>query len=134
MGSVHRVCFTRAALTRENLPTRWPVEQLQITAEQTPSGFVVHLAGDADGEQVDELDRQLRLICNLKPKLLVLDLATLNFISSVGMGLLVRIQNQLKEGGGRLVLASPRPLIREAFRRAALQKIFEIRDSVDEVK
>ena len=71
---------------------------------------------------------------NLKPKLVVLDLAKLNFISSVGMGLLVRIQNQLKESGGRLVLAAPRPLIREALRRAALQRIFEIRDSVDEVK
>ena len=110
------------------------MEQIQITAEQTPAGFVVHLSGDADGEQVDELDRQLRLMCNLKPKLLVLNLAKLNFISSVGRGLLVRIQNQLKESGGRLVLAAPRPLIREAFRRAALQRIFEIRDSVDEVK
>jgi anti-sigma B factor antagonist/stage II sporulation protein AA (anti-sigma F factor antagonist) len=125
---------SRAVHEGEASNARWPVEQIQITAEQTAAGFVVHLAGDADGEQVDELDRQLRLISNLKPKLLVLDLAKLNFLSSVGMGLLVRIQNQLKDSGGRLVLAAPRPLIREALRRAALQRIFEIRDSVDEVK
>jgi anti-anti-sigma factor len=110
------------------------VNELQITAEQTPAGFVVHLSGDADGEQVEELDRHLRLIINLDPKLVVMDLTRLNFISSVGMGLLVRIQNQLKEKGGRLVLAAARPLVREALRRAALQKLFEMFDSLDEVK
>jgi len=111
------------------------VANLQIDAEQTANGFVVHVAGDADGEQVDELDRQLRLISNLKPKLLVLDVANMNFISSAGMGLLVRIHQTLKtDAGGKLVLAAPRPLVREALRRAALQKLFEIVDSVDQAK
>jgi len=110
------------------------MSELQITAEQTPSGFIVRLNGDADGEQVDELDRQLRLIANLNPKLLVLDLTRLNFLSSVGMGLLVRIQNQLKENGGRLALAAARPLVREALRRASLQKVFQITETVEEVK
>jgi len=110
------------------------VSEVQITAEQTPSGFLVQLAGDADGEQVDELDRQLRLISNVKPKQIIVDLTRLNFISSAGMGLLVRVHQLLKEDGGRLVLAAPRPLVREAIRRAALQKIFEIRDSVEEIQ
>jgi len=111
------------------------VTELKIDAEQTPNGFLVRLDGDADGEQVDELDRQLRLISNVKPKLLVLDLSRLNFISSAGMGLLVRIHQTLKaDGSGKLVLAAPRPLVREALRRAALQKVFEIVDSVDQAK
>ena len=108
------------------------MSELQITAEQTPGGFLVHLAGDADGEQVDELDRQLRLIANVNPKQIVLDMARLNFISSPGMGLLVRVHQGLKENGGKLVLAAPRPLVRDALRRAALQKLFEIRDAVEE--
>src|SRR5207253_8842193 len=97
-----------------------------------PGGFVVRLSGDADGEQVDELDRQLRLISNVNPKQIVLDLTRLNFISSAGMGLLVRVHQALKENGGKLVLAAPRPLVRDAIRRAALQKLFEIRDAVEE--
>ena len=110
------------------------MSELEITAEQTSAGFTVRLAGDADGEQVDELDRQLRLITNVNPKVIQLDLTRLNFISSAGMGLLVRIHQSLKENGGKLVLAAPRPLVREAFRRAALQKVFEIRDAVEETK
>ena len=60
--------------------------ELKIDAEQTPNGFLVRLDGDADGQQVDELDRQLLVHSNVKPKLLVLDLSRLNFISSADGG------------------------------------------------
>jgi anti-anti-sigma factor len=120
------VCFASAPTGHTSRGVR--VNDLQISAEQTASGFLVQLAGDADGEKVDELDRQLRLISNLNPREIVIDLSKLNFISSVGMGLLVRIQQQLKPTGGSVILLSPRPLVRDALRRASLQKIFEIRE------
>ena len=54
---------------------------------------------------------------------MVIDLAALSFISSLGIGALVGLARGLKEQGGSLRLAAPQPPIRERENREALNDV-----------
>ena len=57
----------------------------------------------------------------------VIDFGALDYIASAGLGVLLAAQKRLKAGGGGLVLENLNPHIREVFRIAGFDKIFEIR-------
>ena len=109
-------------------------EKLRVEAKQIPDGMLLKLAGDADSAQADELDRELRLLSEIKPPPMrvVIDLSEVGFVASVGIGVLVRFHQELRKSGGKVVLAGLRPLVLDAFRRANLERLFEFHESADE--
>jgi anti-anti-sigma factor len=56
----------------------------------------------------------------------VVDFGGLNYISSAGLGLLFATQKRLKDSGQALTLTNLNPHIREVFRIAGFDTIFEI--------
>ena len=107
---------------------------IQVDATETPEAMVVRVAGDADADNVDELDRQLRSLVAVRPSCMILDVSGLSFISSMGIGVLLRIRNELAENTGRLLVAAPRPMVRESLRRAGLLEVLRTFDTVDQAK
>jgi anti-sigma B factor antagonist len=105
---------------------------LEIQADQTPRGLIARIVGDLGVEQVDELDRQLHLLTVLKPKLAVLDLSRVPFVSSMAIGALVRFRNQVAEGGGRVALAGMQKDVQDSFRYTGLERVFKLHKSVAE--
>ncbi len=105
---------------------------LEIQAEQTPRGLVARIAGEIHVDDVDELDRQLHLLAVLKPKLAVLDLSRVPFISSMAIGALVRFRNQVAESGGRVALAGMQKNVDESFLHTGLDRVFALHGSVAE--
>lgn len=57
----------------------------------------------------------------------VIDFGALDYIASAGLGVLLAAQKRLRAGGQGLVLANLNPHIREVFRIAGFDKIFEIK-------
>ena len=57
---------------------------------------------------------------------LVIDFAELDYISSAGLGVLLGAQKRLGESGSSLKLVSMNKHIREIFRIAGFDRIFEI--------
>jgi anti-sigma B factor antagonist len=55
-----------------------------------------------------------------------LDLAGLDYISSAGLGVLLKTQKRLMASGGRLRLAGVRPHLRDIFVYSGFDKLFEI--------
>jgi anti-sigma B factor antagonist len=55
-----------------------------------------------------------------------LDLASLDYISSAGLGVLLKTQKRLMATGGRLRLAGVRPHLRDIFVYSGFDKLFEI--------
>jgi anti-anti-sigma factor len=55
-----------------------------------------------------------------------LDLASLDYISSAGLGVLLKTQKRLMASGGRLRLAGVRPHLRDIFVYSGFDKLFEI--------
>jgi anti-anti-sigma factor len=59
-----------------------------------------------------------------RPKVAVLDMTAMTFISSLGMGSIVRLRNALKLHGGKLIACGARPEIWDAFKRMRMDELF----------
>ena len=90
--------------------------------EVRQSGDRLHLVGRLDASQVEvaraALDR-LGSTC-------VVDFSELEYISSAGLGMLLSVQKRLGESGNKLRLAHMNRHIREIFRMAGFDHIFDI--------
>src|SRR5439155_6535182 len=97
----------------------------------TPRGVIAKFIGEAGMDQAPELERQMRILAQLPPGLLVLDLSELSSISSVGLGVLIRFRNEIEGKGGKIKLAALRPQVMDTFKFAKLDRIFEIHPTTD---
>jgi anti-sigma B factor antagonist len=61
-----------------------------------------------------------------------LDLSKVSFFPSLSLGAIVVLLNTLKKRGQKLILVGLQPPVREALALTRLDKLFEIRDDVEE--
>ncbi len=100
--------------------------------EQQRSTLVVRISGSAGISAADDLERAVRLIKVRRPRHLVIDLAGLSFIASLGLGLLVSLSAAIKSDGGTIRFAGATPAIGEVIRRCKLDRVLPVYESVDE--
>ena len=62
----------------------------------------------------------------------VLDCSELTYISSVGLGTLVRANSRLKDMGGAVALAGVKGVVAEALRLVHFDRLFNMYDDVDQ--
>jgi anti-anti-sigma factor len=91
----------------------------------------MRVVGSLDGANVDELEQQFVRAIDSRPKLVVVDLAGVDVISSIAMGALLRAHQSLRREGGKLLLASVTPPVLSALRRARIDLVVGVRASVD---
>jgi anti-anti-sigma factor len=84
----------------------------------------VHLRGRFDAAQV----ANAKDFFNRVDDSCVVDFSQLSYISSAGLGLLFATQKRLVDRGGALTLTKLNPHIREVFRIAGFDNIFEIEE------
>lgn len=96
--------------------------------EHSERRSVVALAGAFDAYGVDEVDAGLLEATAGRGRDTILDLSRLEFIASLGIGLLVRCATALKRRGARLVIVCPaeNPGVRTVLDRGRLDAIAEI--------
>lgn len=82
----------------------------------------VVLSGRLDAAQCDKALQFLDAV----PAPRVVDLAGLEYISSAGLGVLLRTQKRVMAGGRGLQLVNPNKHIRDIFKYAGFDRIFEI--------
>jgi anti-anti-sigma factor len=58
----------------------------------------------------------------------------LTYISSYGIGTLVRLHNRLKKYGGHVKIASPPGMVLQALTMTRMGKVFEIYPDVDQAR
>ena len=108
------------------------MNSLTFQTAQSPDGAIVLMpAGSAGMEAGESLDRELKKIGAAQPKHVVLDLAQVEYLSSVCIGVMVRFSQSCKIWGGRLSIATPPGgMIDGTLRHAALDKVLHIEPSV----
>lgn len=104
---------------------------VRVESKKKGTALLVSLKGDAGMATIGQLQKDLSDICERKPQLTVLDMSELTFISSMGMGTLVSFLRGVEKCGGKVRIAALQPMIAEVFRRARLNKVFELHDTVD---
>lgn len=92
-----------------------------LTAERTGDNGI-HLRGRFDASQVEyatSVFNQINQSCTV-------DMAELEYISSAGLGILLMTQKRLSHTGATLKLINANPHIKDVFRYAGFDKLFEM--------
>lgn len=81
------------------------------------------LSGRMDASQIEKANG----VFNTVTKSCVVDFKELNYISSAGLGVLLKTLKRLGDSGGNMVLINMNDHIRDVFQYAGFDRIFEIR-------
>jgi anti-sigma B factor antagonist len=103
---------------------------MTIDISERGPALVVSLSGTVGMVELEHVDGELARLADRKPKLVVLELSRVSVMGSCVMGSLVGFRRDVASGGGVVNLAAVPPAVRESFRRAMLDRLFKIYDSV----
>ncbi len=95
-----------------------------LEIDKHDNGTVV-FAGRLDASQADKAQTYL----DQSGEVSVIDFARLEYISSAGLGILLRTQKRLMSNGGGLRLINVNSHIRDVFHYSGFDRIFEIEAS-----
>ena len=84
--------------------------------------------GDLTASTVDRVRDQLKALIRAGSKDLTLDLAGVQMVDSMGIGLLIQTHNTLAKAGGRLTVKHASGDLLELFRSMRLDKRFSVQD------
>ena len=93
--------------------------------------LIVSADGGLSADVADDFVRQLEGLINGGVTNIIVDLTRLTYISSYGIGVLLRLHNRLKKLGGDVKLAAPQSAILKALTTMRLGSVFEIYPDVN---
>jgi anti-sigma B factor antagonist len=89
---------------------------LNITSrEKEPGVFVVSSEGSLDTNTYSILEKQVDSILEGSPKVVIFDMEYINYISSMGVRVILKARKVLENRGGNIVLLNLQPHIRKVF-------------------
>ena len=104
---------------------------LLIDMEDRSGVSVLRLKGDLTGTDDGALVGTVKRLLETQGARVVLDMGQVSFMSSAGLGDLVRITAQANTQGSRVLLANLAPFVRNVLSATRLEDFFEVRDDVD---
>jgi anti-sigma B factor antagonist len=87
----------------------------------------VELTGDVDIAVKDELRARLDAAAE-QADTVDIDLSKVDYADSTALGLIIALQNRLRERGGTVRLVAPSERVRKLLKYAGLERAFEILD------
>ena len=102
---------------------------IELTSSEGPTK-VVRVSGAARMDSGNELRDRLMGLIDGETRRLVLDLTDLEFINSMGLGGIVAAHLRLRSANSEIMIAAPRPEIRELLNVTRLVKLFPVHDTV----
>ena len=88
--------------------------------------MVVALAGEVDLHHTPEVHKALVTACQEQPKKLVINLESVSYLDSSGIGTLVEVFRRVNGFGGKLVLCGLNDRVHSVFEITKLDKFFKI--------
>jgi anti-anti-sigma factor len=107
---------------------------VQVGDAKTAAGepvVVVTVKGEAVVD-LEPLVSTLQTVSARRPPRSVLNLRDLSFISSLAMGVMLAYRRSVMAGGGKVKVAAMQKLVLDSFKRARLDRVFEIVDTLED--
>ncbi len=111
------------------MPSDRPIE---MDVQRQEDRAVIRIAGSVTMDVAREFGDRLTDTAQQDIRLMVVDLAELDFLCSEGLGALVTAHTKCAHRGGRIRLASPSDQIRDLLELTNLNRLFEVFPSVEE--
>lgn len=100
---------------------------MELTTEQLPDGVErIALAGRMDSAGTQEIDLRFTALTATRAALIVVDFSQVSFLASIGIRTLVTNARALVRRGGRMVLASPQPLVEDVLKLAGIDTLIPL--------
>jgi anti-anti-sigma factor len=96
--------------------------------------LILSADGGLDSQNAEQFVGELGRLVDAGARKLIVDCAKLRFISSYGIGVLVRLHKKLAERGGDVKLAAVDTMIARLIHVAGLDQVFHIYPNVDEAR
>lgn len=107
---------------------------LNIKIQQMDKNTVkIILSGQINSDTYETLDRQINELVQKKISTLILDLADVDFVSSAGVGAIIKAKMSLMRYYGELALVNPQPQIRKVFDIMKLLPAMNVFASIQEL-
>jgi anti-anti-sigma factor len=107
--------------------------KIRISKKENYS-FVVDLAGSLDFETHEQLDKELKKIIGGQTKAVVFDMGKVDYISSAGIGLVLKTKKALEDMGATFAMISLQPQIKKVFDVMKLLPIIDIFNDMPEAE
>ena len=107
------------------------METLKVELVNVPGASILRLIGEL-GLRMEGAEIAFNRLAAQRPAIAIIDLSKLAFISSLGMGLLVRLRQGLAPHKGVVRIAGASQLVTDSLRRARLIDLFELYESADQ--
>lgn len=104
---------------------------MEITTQQLDDCDVVKARGRIDSMTAPALEEAFEAVIEAGRSRIVFDMGEVNFISSVGLRVMIDAQKACRRSGGEVVVAGLSPLIDRAFDLAGYHSLFKVYDTVD---
>ena len=105
---------------------------MKLESEMIDHGITkVSLDGRLDIEGTNDIDMQFTALAGTKQAEILVDMANVSFIASIGMRTLLSSAKALSKRDGKMVLANPQPLVREALVTAGIDTLIPLCDDTD---
>ena len=89
---------------------------LTVTVEQKAlNAYVVSPVGSLNSNTYPVFEEKLNTILNDTPKVLVLDLAGLDYMSSAGIRIILKARDVLRKNNGKITFMNLQPQIKKVF-------------------
>jgi anti-anti-sigma factor len=102
---------------------------------EEPKATVLKLIGQLDSVTAPLLSPLIAQLQNAPPKVLILELQDLNYISSAGLRCVFQLKKLMKNENRRFVISQPSPQVRKVFdivKAVPLKSIFSSAAELDE--
>jgi anti-sigma B factor antagonist len=106
-----------------------------LTVTQLEDGIKkISLQGRMDIDGTQEIDTRLTVATASESANVVIDLSGVDFMSSIGIGVLVRAANALKRRHGKIVLLNPQPIVSLVLEATHIGTIMPIATDMDSAR
>lgn len=101
---------------------------MKMTAYSSEKGLLVQLDGEIDHHSAAEVREGMdKMIGELRPKTLVLELAHIDFMDSSGLGLVLGRYRRLRELGAAMLIQNPPERVERLLAMAGVDKLIPVR-------
>ena len=87
---------------------------------------MIRLKGRLDLEGAEAADLKLTSLAAVRQGYVIVDLDGVEFLSSIGLSVIVRVARALTSRQGRLVLLSPRPNVADVLARTQIDQLIPV--------
>ena len=98
------------------------------------SVMVLGADGGLNGDNAQPFIEQLESLVDAGVNKIIVDCSNLEYISSYGIGVLVRLHGKLAKHGGDVKVAAPRSIVLQALTVMRMGRLFEIYPDVNQAR